>query len=193
MIGDAWRGDPGGVDTRGPLADECTLPRTMPCTATDLAERQVMALRKTVFPRDGSLERELEARFLDTSKPDSGRDYVMSDLLSMKMPLSAAMVREALARIALPQAANESRAKYDRINLLTLLAGHRHPEIVQPLIDLARYDSDVFFRIEVVRVLAADFPTDPAARAVLEDIAAEPSSPQLQSAAAALLRDPAGN
>jgi hypothetical protein len=189
MIGDAWRADAqAGVWTRGPLSGACTPPKSMPCSPTEIAERQVMALRKNVFPRDGSVERELEARFLDAAQPTGEREWVMGDLLSMKTTLSDAMVREALARIARPQDASAPpRAAYDRGNLLALLAGQRHPEIVRPLIDLARYDSDIAFRIKVVSLLAADFPTDPAVRAALEEIAANPSYPGLQNAAAAKL------
>jgi hypothetical protein len=194
MIGDAWGGSSRpGVETRGPLSGECNAPRFMPCLPADIAERQVMALRKHVFPRDGTLERELEVQFLEQTQPERDRNWVMSDLLSMKMTLSDAMVREALARIARPQDANEApRAAYDRANLLVLLVGQRHPEMVQPLIDMARYDADVSFRIEVVKLLAADFPTDPAVRAALEDIAADPSTPTLQAIAAGLIRGSPG-
>lgn len=194
MVGDAWRGGaPAGVETRAPLSRDCVTSKVMPCSPADIAERQVMALRKHVFPRDGSLERELEAQFLEPTHPGRERDWVMSDLLSMKMTLSDAMVREALARMARPQDANQApQAAYDRGNLLVLLAGQRHPGIVQPLIDMARYDPDVAFRIEAVRLLAADFPMDPAVRATLEAIASDPSTPTLQAVAADFIRGSTG-
>jgi hypothetical protein len=195
MVGDAWRGgSPSGVETRGPLSGDCVTPQLMPCSPADIAERQVMALRKHVFPRDGSLERELEAQFLQPTQSERARKWVMSDLLSLKMTLSNVMVREALARIARPQDPNEvPQAAYDRVNLLELLAGQRHPEILQPLIDIARYDSDVSFRIEAVKLLAADFPTDPAVRVALDEIAADPSTPMLQTVAAGLIRGSPGD
>ncbi len=188
MVGDAWRGRaPAGVDTRGPLSGYCENPRLMPCSPAEIAKRQVMALRKKVFPHDGTLERELEARIFDTTLPKRERDLAIGDALSMKMTLSNAMVNEVLARIALPQEAG------DRGNLLAMLAGQRRPEVVPPLIRVVRYDSDIPFRIEAVRLLAADFPNDPAVRAVLDDIAADPSNPTLQENAKVVLDGLSGN
>ncbi|MEO8314005.1 MAG: hypothetical protein ABI645_04330 [Pseudomonadota bacterium] len=184
MVGDAWRGRaPDTVATHAPLSGDCETPTVMPCSPAGIAERQVMALRKKVFPRDGSLERELEARFLDAALPMREHDRVMSDVLSMKMALSDEMVRNVLARIA---------RSPDR-NLLALLAGQRRPEIVQPLIDMARYDSDSSLRIEAVKLLAADFPKDSSARAALEQIAADPSNPTLQTTAKGVLGGLPGN
>lgn len=178
MVGDAWRGaNPAGILTRGPLYGDCTLPKTMTCSLADLAERQVMALRKKVFPRDKSLERGLEARIFDAALPKRERDMAISDVLSMKMALSDATVREILTRMAHTQDVSE------RGNLQAMLAGQQRPEIVQPLIDMARYDSDASIRIEAVRMLAADYPKDPVARAALEEIAADVSNPKLQTTA----------
>jgi hypothetical protein len=195
MVGDAWRGgSPSGVDTRGPLSGDCVKPQLMTCSPADIAERQVMALRKHVYPRDGSVERELEAQFLQPTQPERVRKWIVSDLLSMKMPLSDAIVREALARIVRPQDPNEAaQAAYDRVNLLELLVGQRHPEIVPPLIDIARYDSDVSFRIDAVKLLATDFPMNPAVRVVLDEIAADPSVPTLQAIAEGLVRGSRGD
>jgi hypothetical protein len=188
MIGDAWKGGaPAGVYTRGPLSGDCATRTPMPCTAVDIAERHVMAVRKHVFPRDGSLERELEARFLDAAQPERERQQLRNDLKSMKMALSDSMIREALARLARPVDTSSAYSQNERYDLLIILAGQRHKELVQPLIDLALYDSDVSFRIETVKLLAADFPENIAARNVLEKLALNPSYPELQMTAVAML------
>jgi hypothetical protein len=146
-----------------------------------------MALRKQVFPQDGSLERELEAKFLSSVLSKRERDRVISDLLSMKMALSDAMVREVL--LLLPRTPDVS----ERGRLLLMLAGQRRPETIQPLINMARYDSDNSLRIEAIKLLAADFPTDSSARAALEQIAGDSSNPTLQTVAKGVLGGPSGN
>lgn len=188
MVGDAWRGSaPAGVEVRGPLSGGCEKPGLIPCSPADIAARQVMALRKKVFPRDESLERGLEARMFDAGLPERERDMAMSEVLSMKMALNDATVREVLTRMSYTQGVHERR------NLLALLAGQRREAIVQPLIDIARNDSDATFRTGAVRMLAADYPRDPAARATLEEIAADPSNPTLQGIAEGALRDKSEN
>lgn len=165
----------------------------MPCTPVEIAERHVMALRKHVFPRDGTLERELEAQFLDAARLEPERQQLRNDLKSMDMVLSDTMVREALARLTRPPDTSNAYADNERLDLLIILAGQRHKGIVQPLIDLALRDSDVSIRTEAVRVLAKDFPENFAVRAALEQLAADPSCPGLQKTAAAMLSRMSGN
>lgn len=177
MIGDAWKGAPKHIVTQGPLSGQCATPAFKPCTPAGIAEMQVMALRKHVFPRDGSLERELEAQFLDDMRPESDRQRLRNELKSMDIILSDAMVREALARLARPLDASSEHGENERYDLLIILAGQRHQEIVRPLIQLALHDSDVAFRIEALRLLAKDFPENPTVRAAMERVAADPSDP----------------
>jgi hypothetical protein len=178
MVGDAWRGRaPDAVATRGPLSGDCETPPIMPCSPTGIAERQVMALRKKVFPYDGSLQRELEARFLDAALPMRERNMAISDLLSMKTALSDEMMHAVLLRIA------RTSDEFDRGNLLALLSGQRRQEAIQPLVNIARYDTVSSLRIQAVKLLATDFPKDSSARAALEQIAADPSNPTLQKTA----------
>lgn len=194
MIGDAWKGNAAaGMGTRGPLSGECATRTPMPCTPVEIAERHVMALRKHVFPRDGTLERELEAQFLDAARLEPERQQLRNDLKSMDMVLSDTMVREALARLTRPPDTSNAYADNERLDLLIILAGQRHKGIVQPLIDLALRDSDVSIRTEAVRVLAKDFPENFAVRAALEQLAADPSCPGLQKTAAAMLGRMSGN
>lgn len=194
MVGDAWKGGtPATVATRGPLSGECATRTPMPCTAVDIAERQIMALRKNVFPRDGSLERELEAQFLDAAQPKRERQRLMNDLKSMNIALSDTMVREALARLARPLDASDAHSQDERYDLLIILAGQRNKHIVQPLIDFALYDSDASTRIEAVKLLATDFPENSAVRTALEKLALDPSNPGLQKTAGAMLSRISGN
>jgi len=194
MIGDAWKGrSAADMYTRAPLSGQCASRALMPCTPVDIAERHVMALRKHVFPRDGSLERELEAKFLDTAQPEPERQRLRNDLKSMKMVLSDAMVRESLARLALPLDKSNAYSASERNDLLIILAGQRHKAMVQPLIDLALHDSDVSSRIEAVKLLATDFPESSAVRVALEKLALDPSDAQLQNTAAAMLNRMSAN
>lgn len=194
MIGDAWKGSAAaGMDTRGPLSGECATRTIMPCTPVEIAERHVMALRKHVFPRDGSLERELEAQFLDAAQPELDRQQLRNELKSMDMVLSDVMARETLARLARPPDTSNAYAENERLDLLIILAGQRHKAIVQPLINLALRDSDVSIRTEAVRLLARDFPEYLAVRAALEQLAVDSSNPGLQMTAAAMLRQMSEN
>lgn len=182
MVGDAWRGRaPDGVATRGPLSGDCERPTVMPCSPAGIAERQVMALRKKVFPYDESLRRELEARFLNAGLPLRERSLATSDLLSMKMALSEETIRAVLERVA------SASGDIDRGNLLALLEGQRRQEVIQPVINVARFDSAESLRMQAVRLLAADYPRDPSVRTALEQIAADPSSPTLQTVTQGLL------
>lgn len=188
MIGDAWKGAPNHIETRGPVSGQCATRTLIPCAPTDIAERQVMALRKHVFPRDGSLERELEAQFLDAAQPEPARQQLRNELKSMDIALTDMMVREALARLARPLGSGDAYAEAERYDLLIILAGQRHKEVVQPLIDLVLHDSDVSLRIEALRLLAADFPENPAIRAVAERLAADPENPLQKTAVEVLSR-----
>ena len=188
MVGDAWPAPSLEIATRGPMGEPCTLPATMPCDPDELAGRQVMALRKQVFPRDGTLERELEAQFLATGADETAHRWVVSDVLSLRMPLSEAMVDEVLARLAQPRDGRPRPAAHDRLNLLAMLEGQRHPAIVPALLDLAGRETRSTLRLEVVNLLGRNFPGEPAVREALALIAADPADPALQSAAQAGLR-----
>lgn len=98
-----------------------------------------------------------------------------------------AMVRHALARLAGPLDPSNAHSETERQDILIILAGQRHKEIVQPLIDLALHDSDGSSRIEAVKLLATDFPENSAVRTALEKLAFDPSNPELQKIAAAML------
>jgi hypothetical protein len=192
MIGDAWKERAAeGMHTRGPLSGECATRTLMPCTPGDIAKKHVMALRKHVFPR-GSLEREIEAQFLDASQPEPERQQLRNDLKSMDIVLSDTMVREALARLARPPDTSSAYAENERYDILIILAGQRHKAIVEPLIDHALHDSDVSFRIEALRLLAKDFPENSAVRTALEKLALDSSDP-LQKMAAEMLSRISGN
>ena len=186
MIGDAWKGAPKHIVTQGPLSGQCAAPTFKPCSPAAIAERHVMALRKHVFPRDESLVRELEARFLDDKQPEAERQRLRNELKAMNMVWSEAMVRAALGRLSRPMDTSNEYAESERYDLLIILAGQRHKEMVQPLIELALRDSDVAFRIETLRLLAKDFPEDDAVRGTLESIASDPSDP-LQGMAGEML------
>ena len=178
MVGDAWRDRaPASVNTRGPLTGGCEKPTIMPCSPAAIAERQVMALRKKVFPRDGSLQRELEARVLNAALDMRERNMAISDLLSMKVAPSAEMIREILLRI------NRASDDLDRGNLLALLEGQRRQEAIQPLIDVAKHDLIGSLRIQAVKLLATDFPDNASVRSALDTIASDAVDPAVQIAA----------
>ena len=103
------------------------------------------------------------------------------------------MVRESLARLALPLDKSNAYSASERNDLLIILAGQRHKAMVQPLIDLALHDSDVSSRIEAVKLLATDFPESSAVRVALEKLALDPSDAQLQNTAAAMLNRMSAN
>src|SRR5690606_31704009 len=126
---------------------------------------------------DGSLERELEAQFLDDKQPEPERQKLRNELKGMNLVLTDAMVRQALARLTRPMDPNNAYAENERLDLLIILAGQRREETVQPLIDLAVHDLHVAFRTEALRLLAKDFPDHSAVRATLESLAADPSDP----------------
>lgn len=186
MVGDVWKGAPKHIVTQGPLSGKCATPTFKPCAPVDIAERHVMALRKHVFRRDESLVRELETRFLDDQQPEHERQRLRNELKATNMVWSDAMVRGAVERLTRPIDTSNEHAENERYDLLVILAGQRHKEMVQPLIDFALRDSDVAFRIETLRLLAKDFPEDYAVRNTLESIASNPSDP-LQGMARELL------
>lgn len=138
------------------------------CTPRSIADWQIKDLRLQVFPLDGSIQQELEARFLDPSLPVAEHFQALNDLQAVtrrgKSSMSDAVVREALARM------ERTPQKEDRNLYLAFLVGQRHPGLIQPLIDMALRDPDDGARRAAIEHLAADFRDDAAVRAALESV-----------------------
>jgi hypothetical protein len=150
-----------------PLSGEC--PSLILCTPQSIAEWQIKDLRLQVFPLDGSIQQDLEARFLDPSLAVGEHIQALNELQAVTAKsgstMGEAVVREALARI-------ESTSDADSRNLYwTFLAGQRRPEIIPPLIDMALQDPDEAARRAAVLHLATDFPEAAAVRAALQSVA----------------------
>jgi hypothetical protein len=138
------------------------------CTPRSIAEWQIKDLRMQVFPLDGSIQQELEARFLDPSLPVGEHFQALNDLQAVTRrggsSMSDAVVREALVRM------DRTPRKEDRDLYLAFLGGQRHPVLIQPLIDMALRDPEHRARRAAVEHLAADFRGDTAVRAALESV-----------------------
>lgn len=144
-------------------------PSLILCTPQSIAEWQIKDLRMQVFPLDGSVQRDLEARFLDPSLSVPEHLQALNDLQAVTKraagPMSDAVVREALLR------ADRSRDSEERNLYWTFLIGQKHPDMVPPLADMAIRDPEDAARLEAVQQLADEFRDDPAARAVLQSVA----------------------
>lgn len=138
------------------------------CTPGSIAAWQVKDLRMQVFPLDGSIQQELEARFLDPSLPVGEHFQALNELQAVTKragsSMSDAVVREALARM------DRTPQKEDRDLYLAFLGGQGHPGLIPPLIDMALRDPDDGARLAAVEHLSAGFTDDNAVRAALESV-----------------------
>lgn len=149
--------------------------------AATMAPGIARMLQGMVFPADPSRAERLAARFFDATLPEAERRQALEELASLKVgdcpptaaaqnclrraPLSADQVHEALAM------ASGSGEPFERAGILRILRGQRHPDLVQPLIEMAYRETSADVRLEAVTLLAEDFSTDAAARSALELVA----------------------
>jgi hypothetical protein len=155
-----------------PLSGNC--PRLILCSPARIVEWQIKDLRVQVFPLDGSIQQDLETQLLDSALSIGDHMQALNDLQSVTnkagTAMDAAVVREVLERIAGLQ------DEGDRSVYWGFLRGQRHPQMVQPLIEIARRDPADGARLEAVLQLGADFPEDAAVRAALQAIARDDSA-----------------
>lgn len=139
------------------------------CTAQRIVEWQIKDLRMQVFPLDGSIQHELEARFLDPSLPPAEHFQALNDLQAVTKRagsvMSDAVVREALSRV------DRTSNAEDRNLYWAFLAGQRHPGIIPLLVEAAQEEPDEDARRAAVLQMATDFPDDPAVLVALQSVA----------------------
>ncbi len=129
-----------------------------------LAATQVEMLRRRAFP-DALVKQQLTGRMRDGSLNTVERDQALADLLGTQRArgqgLDASDVGAIVERAV-------SMNPEQRAQLWRNLRGNSHPYLLQPLIDYMRRDPDGNVRFEALATLAADYGTEPRARAAIE-------------------------
>jgi hypothetical protein len=149
------------------------------------AAAQIELMRQVVFPPDPSLRQVLQARLQDRTLDPAQRLKALQSLRSFRAvvvagPTAPRMTQErsAIDAETLRGAVNlalTAPAPGIRAQTWEALRAARLPELIQPLIDASRLETDEATRLEAVTTLARDYAQDPKARAALDTLSRDDS------------------
>jgi hypothetical protein len=187
LQGDARRVQP--ILVGGMVAGEaCPAEAPAGCGAAAMAPAILDLLRRMIVPADPSLEGRLAAQVQDAALPPVERVRALEILNCQRIAagatcprrdqLGADVVQAALGVVSGPGDPS-TRAAFVRA-----LRGQQHPELIQPLIEIAHREPVEPLRLEAVTSLAEDFSGDVAARSALELVARDDASPLVRKVAA---------
>jgi len=179
----------------GEVAPACASPSSMDTlsypTCADpigVARRLLVTLRKSVFPVDPQLQRDLRARLFDQTLEPGERRQALADLGSLGRG-SAAMgafpagLRDPAVVRAAIQLASVAPDPATRAQVWYTLRGSGDPTLLRPLVAALRTDADQDTRVQALATLVADFATDPQARSALETAGVGDPDPMVRALA----------
>jgi hypothetical protein len=157
--------------------------------AAGVAANLVGQLRKTVFPPDPSLLRELQARLLNRSLGEKQRETALLDLsyfgsvnvgLMAHTAVNSAMSDPAVIRGA-AELASSAGDPAVRANAWNLLRGISDAELISPLLVALSRDPGAEVRLAALGVLTGNFAEDPRVQAAFKAAAEREAQPLVRA------------
>lgn len=139
---------------------ECMLPE-------QLAANQVEMLRLRVFPLDPSIPQRLAARLRDASLSPAERNGALNDLIEIQETRRGSQLEsdsiQAMVEHVSAQPSERRAQAWGELGRIS------HPDLVAPLIEALRSDSNKEARIRVLSILEASHLDDPVVRGAIEE------------------------
>ncbi|HTQ36909.1 MAG TPA: HEAT repeat domain-containing protein [Steroidobacteraceae bacterium] len=182
------------TSSTGEVAASCGVDLSSCANPEGVAVGFVRVLRNAVFPPDPALRRQLQTRLLDRSLGVLQRLRALSDLALLGRSYSvntngsapgapAAALRDPVVVRGAVDLAAAATDPAMRAQIWATLQGVGSAELIQPLLDALRQDSDGEVRLAALGALVASFGDDPRVHAALETTAQLDAWPLLRALA----------